>query len=124
MPRVTKITPAERVLADPTPGIAREQALANDTQWAGLARTAPGVISGWHHHGENDTTVYVEAGCFRVEFGAGGSEVVDAEAGDFVVIPGGLVHRESNPSAAESRLIVFRVGTGPPTINVDGPSGD
>jgi uncharacterized RmlC-like cupin family protein len=122
MDKVTRITPSERTLADPTPGIAREQAIADGGRWVGVARTQAGVVSGWHHHGDHETTVYVEAGAFRVESGAGGSEVVDAGAGDFVVIPSGLVHRESNPSDDESRLIVFRVGTGPPTINVDGPS--
>ncbi|MEX2393541.1 MAG: cupin domain-containing protein [Actinomycetota bacterium] len=122
MDRVLKITPSERVAGDPTPGIAREQAFASDHLWAGLARTESGVVSGWHHHGDNETTVYVEAGAFRIEFGPGGSEVVEGEPGDFLVIGKGVVHRESNPSDEESRLILFRTGTGPPTINVDGPS--
>jgi uncharacterized RmlC-like cupin family protein len=121
MAKVTKVTPAERVGADPTSGIIREEAFATDHVWAGLARTAPGVVSGWHHHGDNETTVYVEAGIFRLEFGPGGSEVIDAHPGDFVLIPSRTIHREGNPSEGESRLIVVRAGDGPPTVNVNGP---
>lgn len=121
MSGVRRVTPADRIVGDPTSGIVREEAFATERSWAGLARTAPGVVSGWHHHGENETSLYVEAGVFRLEFGPGGAEVVDAHAGDFMLIPAGLIHRESNPSADESRLIVVRAGSGPPTINVEGP---
>lgn len=123
MGTVRKVGASERVVGDPTAGITREEAIATDGMWAGLARTAAGIVSGWHHHGENDTTVYVAAGIFRVEFGPGGSEVVEAHPDDFVLIPRGAIHRESNPSDEESRLVVVRSGTGLPTINVDGPDG-
>lgn len=119
---VRKITPDDREVADPTAGIIREAAIVDGSLWAGVARTSPGATSGWHHHGDHDTTIYVEAGIFRLEFGLGGGEVVEAHVGDFVSIPPGLIHRESNPSTEESRLIVVRVGSGPPTVNVDGPS--
>ncbi len=122
MPAVRKVTPGERKEGDPTPGIVREEAIATEFAWAGLARTAPAVASGWHHHGENDTIVYVEAGRFRVEFGVEGKEAVEAHPGDFVFIPKGVVHRELNPAPDESRLIVVRMGSGPPTINAAGPS--
>ncbi len=121
MSTIRKVTPSERVVGDPTAGIVREEALTTAGLWAGLARTAPGVTSGWHHHGANETTLYVEAGAFRIEFGPGGRDAIDAEPGDFVLIPGKLIHRESNPAGVESRLVVVRAGTGPPTINVDGP---
>lgn len=123
MASVRRVTPAQRSEGDPTAGIVREEAFTTDAVWAGLARTAPGVVSGWHHHGENETTVYVEAGAFRIEFGEQGAEVVEARPGDFVLIGKGVVHRESNPDTVESRLVIVRAGTGPPTVNVDGPSG-
>lgn len=123
MTSVRRVTPEQLSEGDPTAGIVREEAFTTDTVWAGLARTAPGVVSGWHHHGDNETTVYVEKGRFRLEFGEHGAEVVEAQAGDFVLIGKRVVHRESNPDTVESRLVIVRAGTGPTTINVAGPSG-
>lgn len=120
---IRRIRPDERTVGDPTPGIVREAAHAGEVMWSGLARTAPGATSGWHHHGDNETTVYVVRGLFHLEYGAAGAESVTAEPGDFVYIPSRTVHRESNPSSEESHLVVVRAGQGPPTINVDGPGG-
>jgi uncharacterized RmlC-like cupin family protein len=119
---VTRVRPVDRQVADPTPGKVREQAIAVDGLWSGLVRTEPGVTSGWHHHGEHDTSVYVVDGTVRIEFGPGGAQAVDAAAGDFVLIPKYLVHRESNVGATASEEIVTRSGTGPLTINVEQPS--
>ena len=119
---VSRIAPEDRVEADPTPGIVREQAIAVPGLWAGLARTAPGMTSGWHHHGDHETSIYIVSGRLRMESGPGGVEVLDAVAGDFVHVPAGAVHRESNPSDAESHIVVVRAGRGAPTINVDGPA--
>lgn len=119
---VARIPPEDRVEADPTPGIVREQAIAIEGLWAGLARTAPGMVSGWHHHGGYETSIYVVSGRLRMESGPGGGTVVEAVAGDFLHVPAGSVHRESNPSDAESHIVVVRAGHGAPTINVDGPA--
>ena len=119
---VSHITPDQRVEADPTPGIVREQAIAIDGLWAGLARTQPGMTSAWHHHGEYETSIYIVSGRLRMESGPGGSEVVEAAAGDFLHVPAGAIHRESNPTDAESHIVVVRAGQGPPTVNVDGPA--
>ena len=35
-----------------TPGMIREEALDTGQIWSGIARTAPGNTSGWHHHGD------------------------------------------------------------------------
>jgi uncharacterized RmlC-like cupin family protein len=99
----------------------REEAIVADGFWSGFVRTPPHSSSGWHHHGDNRTAVYVLQGVFRVEFGDDGTEAIDARAGDFVFVPPGRVHRETNPGDEESRLVVFRAGTGPPTVNVEGP---
>ncbi len=119
---VSRITPEGRVETDPTPGIVREQAIAVEGLWAGLARTAPGMTSGWHHHGGYETSIYVVSGRLRMESGLDGEAVVEAVAGDFVHVPAGAIHRESNPSDAESHLVVVRAGQGVPTVNVDGPA--
>lgn len=118
---VTRIGPEGRVEGDPTPGMVREQAIATDGMWSGFVRTAPQMTSGWHHHGEHDTAIYVVNGALRMEFGPEGGEVVEAGPGDFVHVPKGAIHREGNPTDAESHLVVVRAGDGPPTINVDGP---
>jgi len=100
----------------------RERAIDVDGLWAGLVRTAPGVTTGWHHHGDYDTSIYVARGTLRMESGPGGAEVLDAAAGDFVHVPKRVVHRESNHGGEESQLIVVRAGHGVPTINVDRPA--
>ncbi|MGH8946466.1 MAG: cupin domain-containing protein [Acidimicrobiia bacterium] len=108
--------------ADATSGMVREQALAGEGIWAGLVRTAPMRPSGWHHHGDHDTYVYVEAGRVKVEFGPDGTKVVEAGPGDFIHVPKGAIHREANPDVDEGVAIVLRVGSGPPVVNVDGPA--
>ena len=120
---VLHVRPEDRIEADPTPGMTRERAIEVDGLWAGLVRTAPGMTSGWHHHGEYETSIYVAHGTLRMESGGGGSEVTNAVAGDFVHVPKGAIHREGNDdSDEESHLIVVRAGRGAPTINVDGPA--
>src|SRR4051812_29660928 len=47
------IRAGDRDLADPTPGMVREQAIAIDGLWSGYVRTDPGMVSGWHHHGDH-----------------------------------------------------------------------
>ena len=118
---VTRIGPADRRVADPTPGKHREQAVAVEGMWSGLVRTQPGVASGWHHHGDHDTVVYVVEGAVRIEFGPDGAQAADAAAGDFVHIPRHVVHRELNVGTVPSQEIVTRAGTGPLTVNVEGP---
>jgi uncharacterized RmlC-like cupin family protein len=100
----------------------REEAIQTDHLWAGIARTKPGNISGWHHHGEWETVAYVIAGACRLEFGPGGQEVVVGEPGDYIFIPKGVIHRESNPTEGEQALVIVRFGTGPVVIGVDGPA--
>jgi len=119
---VTCVRPADRRVGDPTPGKVREQAIAVDGLWSGLVRSEPGVTSGWHHHGEHDTTVYVIDGTVRIEFGPGGAQAVDAGPGDFLHIPKHVVHRECNPGSTTAQEVVTRSGAGPLTINVDGPA--
>ena len=108
--------------SDPTPGMVRRRAVDTGTMWAGTVTTAPGAVSGWHHHGEHDSTIYVVSGTLRMEFGPGGGDSFDAVAGDVIQVPAGAVHREANPLDEESLLVVVRCGTGAPTVNVDGPA--
>ncbi len=115
------IRPEDRVDADPTPGMRREQAFASDRMWAGVALTEPGMVSGWHHHGDHESSIYVASGRLRLEHGPGGATVIEAGAGDFVQVPRGAIHREGNPGDGVATLVVVRAGHGVPTVNVDGP---
>lgn len=119
---VSRVTAGERVQGDQTPGMVREQAIAADGMWAGFVRTEAQMVSGWHHHGDYDTSIYVVRGSLRMESGPGGSEVVEAGPGDFVHVPKGAIHREGNPGGEESHLVVVRAGQGPAVVNVDGPA--
>jgi uncharacterized RmlC-like cupin family protein len=120
---VRRVTPEERTTGAETPGMIREDAVATDRMWAGVARTGAGMVSGWHHHGEYESTIYVLSGALRMEFGSGGAEVLEAGSGDFLYVAPGAVHRESNPTDGESQIVVVRSGSGEPVTNVDGPEG-
>jgi uncharacterized RmlC-like cupin family protein len=118
---VRVVRAGERTPAEPTPGLSREEALVGPGFWSGLAEAEPGSVSGWHHHGDYDTLVYVIAGALRVEAGPGGADVSEAGPDDFMLIPKGVVHREANPGDDLFTAVVVRVGTGQPVFNVDGP---
>jgi uncharacterized RmlC-like cupin family protein len=119
---VLVVTPADRKPGPATPGMERQQAFASDGTWSGFVRTQAGMVSGWHHHGEYETVIYVLTGALTMEFGPNGTNTVEAGPGDFVYVPKGAVHRESNPSAEPADLIVVRAGSGESTFNVDGPA--
>jgi uncharacterized RmlC-like cupin family protein len=121
MSTLYRITPEERVEGQPTPGMARQQAIQTDGIWAGHVTTEAGMASGWHHHGEYESAIYVIDGAIRMEFGPGGEEAFDAGPGDFVYVPKHAVHRESDPASAPARIVVVRAGHGDPVFNVDGP---
>jgi uncharacterized RmlC-like cupin family protein len=79
------------------------------------------MVSGWHHHGEYESTIYVVSGALRMEYGPGGADVIEAGPGDFVFVARGAVHREGNPSDEVSEMVVVRSGSGEPVVNVDAP---
>jgi uncharacterized RmlC-like cupin family protein len=121
---VRLIPPEARTEGTATAGMAREEAVATGHMWAGLVRTAAGMVSGWHHHGAYETTIFVTSGALLMEFGPRGAESFEAKPGDFVYVARGAIHRESNPSDEEARIVVVRSGSGDPVINVDGPDVD
>ncbi|CAI9413980.1 cupin domain-containing protein [Nocardioides sp. T2.26MG-1] len=110
------------VAADPTPGMTRQRAFELPRLWTGQVETAPGVVSGWHHHDVNESALYVVRGLLRFEF-EGYDGHVDAGPGDFVHVPSFTVHRESNPLDEPSLAVIVRAGGGVPTVNVDPPDG-
>jgi uncharacterized RmlC-like cupin family protein len=104
-----------------TTGMQREEAFAGSDTWIGTVRTDPGVETGWHHHGTHESYIYVLAGNARMEFGPGGTEILECEPGDVIRVAPGIVHREITTGDRPSEAIIFRVGTGEVTVNTDGP---
>lgn len=121
--RVKLVRPEDRVDGDPTPGMHRELAAETDRTWAGFVTTEPGMVSGWHHHADYESHIYVLSGTMQVEFGPEGHESVQAEAGDFIFVPANTVHRESNPATQPSTVVVVRAGAGEAVVNLPGPNG-
>ena len=113
---------ADLLVSDPTPGMERRKAFEVPLLWSGQVETAPGAVSGWHHHDVNESSLYVVRGVLRLEF-EGHDGFVDAEEGDFVHVPAHTVHRESNPTDAPTLAVIARAGGGIPTVNVDPPAG-
>lgn len=107
-----------------TAGMEREEAIRTERMWAGLARTAAHTYSGWHHHGAHESVIHVVRGRLRLEFGAGGRDVLDAAAGDTLYVAAGEIHREGNPADETSEVVVVRSGEGEIVVNVPGPLPD
>jgi uncharacterized RmlC-like cupin family protein len=91
--------------------------------WMGRTELPPGVSSGDHHHGESETGIYVVAGtpAFVFRDPATGADVrLEAGPGDYVWVPPWVPHREENPSADETAVIVLARSTQEAiVINVD-----
>ena len=114
---------AERhVQTGQTSGMVREEALHSARTWAGVAHNTPKAFSGWHHHGDYESVIYVLSGHIRIECGPGGRTVLDGAAGDFLLIPAREVHREGNPTDATTEVVLVRAGQGEVVVNVDGPA--
>jgi uncharacterized RmlC-like cupin family protein len=88
--------------------------------WAGVAHTQPGAVSGWHHHGEYESTIYVLTGSMRMEFGPTAGTVSTP-------YPELHLHRAARdppgrqPSGEPGSAVVVRPVTASRVFNVDGP---
>jgi uncharacterized RmlC-like cupin family protein len=102
--------------------MSRQVGLDVEGMWSGTVDTEPGAVSGWHHHGAHETTLYIVRGRMRLESGPDGAHTVEAQPGDFLHVPAYAVHRESNPGTDPSHAVIVRCGAGVPTVNVDGPA--
>ncbi len=118
MSEVSRVAAGELTPGDSTPGMTREAAVVLDEVWTGRALTEAGRTSGWHHHGDHDTVIYVVAGAIRVETADG---AVLGEPGDFLHVPAHTVHREGNPTDGLAEIVLLRTGSGPTTVNVERP---
>ena len=104
-----------------TSGMDRRLLVEHGDRWVGWVRVEPGVASGWHHHAERDTYIFVVAGTMRIEFGPGGSEAVEGSSGDMIVVAKGAIHREVVTSDVPADGFIVRIGPGPQVVNVEAP---
>jgi uncharacterized RmlC-like cupin family protein len=103
----------------PTPGMHRKVALEHEGVWVGTVDTEPGVMTGWHHHGDWDTYVYTLRGDARLDYVDGREVVVrTTRPGEVIFIPKGVVHREGSASTNGIGALLVRVGSGPIVIHV------
>jgi uncharacterized RmlC-like cupin family protein len=84
-----------------------------------LTTVLPGAATGAHHHGDQETVLYVVEGIARYRWGQHLEHVVEAGPGDFVFIPAHTVHQEINASADRPTVwAVTRSGTDPIVVNL------
>jgi uncharacterized RmlC-like cupin family protein len=121
MGAITRIGLEDLVEAPGTKGIQRWVAVADQGFWAGIATTEPNLASGWHHHSDHHTLVYLLEGRMSIEWGEGPGESASAETNEFLHVPPNTIHREINPDPTPARAIIIRIGEGEPVVNVSGP---
>jgi uncharacterized RmlC-like cupin family protein len=87
--------------------------------WAGTFQVEPGAKTGIHHHGEQDTVVFVLAGEAVVRWGDFGEHRASVRTGDFLHVPSWLPHQELNLSMTTPfRWVVVRSTPEPIVVNL------
>jgi uncharacterized RmlC-like cupin family protein len=87
--------------------------------WGGTFLVEPGARTGIHHHGEQETIVYVLDGEALVRWGERGEAEAVARAGDFLHVPAWTPHMEINLSQEHPfRWIVVRSTPDPIVVNL------
>lgn len=108
-----------------TPGMTRAAALTQarvglNNLWAGLVSVEPNTETLAHHHGEQETVIFVVKGGARYRWGDKLEYVVDAEPGDFIFIPPYVPHQEINASSdTVAEVVVVRSGPEPVVVNLE-----
>lgn len=125
---VKVIRPGERDSSTgQTPGMKREAGISasltgSEGLWMGTAVNAPGASSGAHHHGENESGIYILRGRVRFRWGPKLENVVDTEPGDFIFVPPYEVHLEENlDPEGEAELLLARNSQDQVVVNVPDP---
>jgi uncharacterized RmlC-like cupin family protein len=84
-----------------------------------LSTVQPGAATAAHHHGDQETVLYVLEGTARYRWGERLEHVVEAGPGDFVFIPAHTVHQEINASTARPTVwVVARSNPNPIVVNL------
>lgn len=119
------VGPGDRSTDTPqTPGLLREVAFDGRNPDARvlsafLSAVEPGAATGAHHHGDQETVLYVLTGRARFRYGPRLEQVTEAGEGSFVFIPAEIIHQEINASADEpTSWVVVRSAPDPIVVNL------
>jgi len=122
MPSIDIVRSTELGAGYSTEGIIRKKAFESENAIVSQSELAPGVFSGWHHHGTRQLYGYIVSGRLQLEYVLRRQVIADLSVGDFFHIPAGLVHRDLNPNKDRELVVVnILVGSGPSVINVESP---
>lgn len=77
-----------------------------DKLWIGMTVLETGSSTGPHHHGDNETGLYLVAGRLRLRWGERLESETELEVGDLLFVPPHLPHEEVNPSEDEAAIWV------------------
>lgn len=117
-----EIVSGEKIEApDETSGVVRSLAFETENALVVRSRVAGGITTDWHHNGDRHVYGYVVEGRAVLEYGPGGADSLEADAGDFVYVPPRTIRRVVNPTDEEWVIVITFVGSGPPAVTVDGP---
>lgn len=107
-----------------TSGATRMSAISSEqgvmsSQWGGIFVVEPLAQTGIHHHGEQETIVYVLEGEAVVRWGDNGERSTVVRPGDFLHVPARLPHQELNRSEHQPfRWVVVRSTSEPIVVNL------
>lgn len=121
-----RVVPRDQLSTDTpqTPGLLREVAFdgrkPDVTAISGFLSTVqPGAATGAHHHGDQETILYVLEGTARYRWGEHLEHVIEAGPGSFVFIPAHTVHQEINASTEQPTVwVVARSAPEPIVVNL------
>ena len=108
-----------------TPGMQRAAAITQASAgaqkiWAGTVIVQPSAKTGPHHHGAQESILYVVSGQARMRWGERLQYSATARAGDFIYVPPFVPHQELNASAEETLVCVLvRNDQAPVVVNLD-----
>lgn len=87
--------------------------------WAGVTDVQPHVGTGKHHHGDQETVIYVVTGSIQMIWGDNLEFQADATAGDFIYVPPFVPHKERNAGDLPSQWVIVRTGQEPIVVNLE-----
>ena len=108
-----------------TPGMSRAAAITYaqagaEKLWAGTVAIHPNAKTGPHHHGEQESVIYVVKGRARMRWGERLEFMAEAGPGDFIYVPPFVPHQEINANPDEPlECVLVRSGREPIVVNLD-----
>ena len=107
-----------------TPGMQRAAAITGTSAganriWAGTVEIQPLAQTGPHHHGEQESIIFVLRGKARLRWGEQLEYYAEAGPGDFIYVPPYVPHQEINASGDEPLdCVVMRNDREPIVVNL------